>query len=80
MPSEESLGDRTADSRSQNQNYSSDILERVTDPIVALDKNWRYTYLNAEADRLFGFHPKDTIGKDIRKEFPEGAKAFCPAY
>ena len=48
------------------------VLERVSDAIVGLDKHWHYTYLNRQAGRLFGGHPKDLIGKHIWTEFPEG--------
>src|SRR5215470_8732695 len=57
------------------------VLERVSDAIVALDKNWHYTYLNREAGRLFDRNPQDLIGKHIGREFPEGVgQPFHLAY
>jgi PAS domain-containing protein len=37
------------------------ILERFSDAFVALDKNWRYTYVNQKAADLFGRRPEDLI-------------------
>jgi PAS domain S-box-containing protein len=48
------------------------VLERVSDAVVALDKDWRYTYVNQQAAGLFGRRPEDLIGKHIWTEFPEG--------
>ncbi|MBV8812305.1 MAG: PAS domain-containing protein [Acidobacteriaceae bacterium] len=58
-----------------------DVLERVSDAVVALDKNWRCTYVNHRAARLFGRHPEDLIGKYIWTESPEGrGQPFHLAY
>jgi PAS domain S-box-containing protein len=50
-----------------------DVLERVSDAFVALDKEWRYTYVNQHAAQLFGRRAEDLIGRHIWTEFPEGA-------
>jgi len=58
-----------------------DVLHRVSDGFVALDRNWRYTYLNRQAAALFGRTPADLIGKHIWTEFPEGVgQPFHRAY
>jgi PAS domain S-box-containing protein len=57
------------------------ILERFSDALVALDKNWCYTYVNQKAADLFGRRPEDLIGKHIWAEFPEGkGQPFHLAY
>ena len=57
------------------------ILERISDALVALDKNWRYTYVNQKAADLFGRRPEELIGKYIWAEFPEGqGQPFHLAY
>ena len=57
------------------------VLERVSDAVVALDKNWRYTYVNQQAAALFGRRPEDLIGRHIWTEFPEGVgQPFHLAY
>lgn len=48
-----------------------DVLERVSDAVVALDKDWRYTYVNRQAAELFGRKPEDLLGRHIWTEFPE---------
>jgi PAS domain S-box-containing protein len=58
-----------------------DVLERVSDAVVALDKDWRYTYVNQRAASLFGRRPEDLIGRHIWTEFPEGVgQPFHLAY
>ena len=48
----------------------SDIFERITDGFIALDKNWRYTYVNKRVCQLMGIKQEDMIGKTIWNEFP----------
>ena len=57
------------------------ILECVTDGFVALDRDWRYTYVNERAGELLGRKPADLIGKNIWEEFPDGVdQPFHDAY
>ncbi len=57
------------------------VFERVTDAYVALDRDWRYTYLNARACALFGHKAEELIGRHIWTEFPEGSEQpFHRAY
>jgi PAS domain S-box-containing protein len=57
------------------------ILENISDGLVALDKDWRYTYVNRHAAELFGRRPEDLIGRHIWTEFPEGiGQPFHLAY
>jgi PAS domain S-box-containing protein len=48
------------------------VLEATSDGFVALDSEWRYTYVNEHAGRMFGRDPASLIGKHIWTEFPEG--------
>ena len=48
------------------------VLEATSDGFVALDADWRYTYVNAHAGRMFDRDPASLIGKHIWTEFPEG--------
>lgn len=60
---------------------TGDVLERVSDALVALDREWRYTYVNRRAAELFGRRPEDLIGRHIWTEFPEGVgQPFHLAY
>jgi PAS domain S-box-containing protein len=57
------------------------ILERIADGFVALDRQWRYVYINERAAALFGRKPAELIGKHIWTEFPEGVgQPFHLAY
>jgi two-component system, NarL family, sensor histidine kinase UhpB len=46
------------------------VLERITDAFLALDKNWCYLYANAQIGVMTGRDPKSLIGKNIWDEFP----------
>ena len=46
------------------------ILERIADGFVALDPQWRYTYVNREAAQMFQRRPEELVGQDIWTEFP----------
>ena len=48
------------------------LLEGISDAYVALDRHWRYTYVNAKAGQIFQRRPEDLLGKLIWTEFPEG--------
>jgi diguanylate cyclase (GGDEF)-like protein/PAS domain S-box-containing protein len=57
------------------------VFERVTDACMALDRDWRYTYLNATACKLFERKAEELIGRRIWTEFPEGVgQPFHCAY
>ncbi len=47
-----------------------DIFERVTDGFIALDKNFRYTYMNKRAGQMTHVDPVDMIGKNVWDVFP----------
>jgi len=58
-----------------------EVLERISDAFVALDKNWCYTYMNKRAGEIFNRDPLSIIGKHIWTEFPEGInQPFYKAY
>ena len=48
------------------------VLEATSDGFVALDSEWRYTYVNAHAGRMFHRDPASLVGKHIWTEFPDG--------
>ncbi len=58
------------------------ILDRVHDGFVALDKDWRYTYVNHQASVMLQRQtPADLIGRHIWTEYPEGVgQPFYHAY
>lgn len=71
---------RSKELEKAQQNYKA-TLERVSDAFVALDTDWRYTYMNEKAGKIFNRDPKKMIGKHIWTEFPEGVgQPFYKAY
>ncbi|WP_165246449.1 response regulator [Paludisphaera soli] len=48
----------------------SRILECITDASFALDREWRYTYLNPQWEKLFGRPRRDVLGRSIWEVSP----------
>ncbi len=46
------------------------ILENISDAFYALDNNWRFTYVNAQAERLLSRTRADLLGRNLWEEFP----------
>lgn len=55
-----------------------DILERITDGFIALDKRFNYIYVNKKAGELTHRDPASLIGKNVWEEFP--AAVGSPTY
>jgi PAS domain S-box-containing protein len=55
----------------------SDTLESISDGFFALDRDWRFTYVNYQAARWINRLSKDLIGNSIWEEFPESAGSLC---
>ncbi|MEJ7872321.1 MAG: PAS domain S-box protein, partial [Rubrobacteraceae bacterium] len=47
------------------------IFESITDAFFSLDREWRFTYLNSEAERVLSRSRKELLGKNMWDEFPE---------
>ena len=46
-------------------------LESITDAFFTLDREWRFTFLNDEAERLLGRNREELNGKIVWNEFPD---------
>lgn len=56
----------------------ADILESITDAFFALDKQWRFTYINRHAEAYFdGKKREDLLGKTIWHEFPGATQTLA---
>jgi two-component system cell cycle sensor histidine kinase/response regulator CckA len=56
-------------------------LESITDAFLTMDREWRFTYLNGEAERLMRRSRADLLGRNIWEEFPAAAgSAFQREY
>lgn len=47
------------------------LLEQFSDGFLALDTDWRFTYVNDEAREIFGAQPGELLGENIWELFPE---------
>ncbi len=52
------------------QTRATEILESISDGMLALDQDWRFTYLNARASEHLGRLPDTLLGVDIRAVTP----------
>ena len=58
-----------------------EIFEHVSDGVVVLGHDWVYRYVNAAAGRLLGREPRELIGRDYRREYPDALdQPFFAAY
>ena len=48
-----------------------DIMERISDGFIALDNDWRYTYINEQGAQMLRKSRADLLGKAIWHVFPE---------
>lgn len=49
---------------------TSEILDKITDGFIALDREWRYTYINSTAARILGRQRDELLGRVVWEEFP----------
>jgi PAS domain S-box-containing protein len=50
-----------------------EVFGRVSDAFYALDEEWRFTYLNEQAEQLLGFDESELRGKRFADVYPESA-------
>lgn len=56
-------------------------LESITDALVTVDANWRFTYVNHEAERVLHRSRAELLGTDMWEQFPQGrGSPFEAAY
>ena len=49
------------------------LLETMSDAFYSLDRDWRFTFVNPEAEKLLGRAADELLGRVIWEEFPEAA-------
>jgi PAS domain S-box-containing protein len=47
------------------------VFDRVSDAFFALDRQWRFTYLNEQAERLLDRPAESLVGRSVWEAFPE---------
>ena len=55
----------------QSARTMTNILENTSDGFFAVDQEWRFTYLNPEAEFLFGRSRNELLGATLWEKFPE---------
>jgi PAS domain S-box-containing protein len=50
---------------------TTDILESISDAFYAVDRGWRFTYVNGKAEELWGRSREELLGKNVWEEFPQ---------
>jgi PAS domain S-box-containing protein len=53
-----------------SEEQSRNILESITDGFFALDQDWRFSYVNRQAERLLDRTPGDLLGQVIWEVYP----------
>jgi PAS domain S-box-containing protein len=46
------------------------ILESITDAFMTFDRDWKYTYVNSEAERAISMTREQLLGQDLWETFP----------
>jgi PAS domain S-box-containing protein len=62
---------RLAEALRSTRERLDQVLERVTDAFIALDTDWRFTYVNRRAAEIMRRRAEDLIGRYLWAEFPE---------
>ena len=60
--------------RKEANEQSARLLESITDAFIALDPAWRFTYVNAEAERLTGLTHQEMRGRKYWDLFPDAIR------
>ncbi|MGB3199950.1 MAG: PAS domain-containing protein, partial [Nodosilinea sp.] len=50
-------------------------LESISDGFFILDRNWQFTFLNREAERLLQRSRSELLGQEVWQEFPEAVES-----
>jgi PAS domain S-box-containing protein len=76
---------KSEDSIRENEENYRLLIERISDGFIALDENFRYTFVNKKIGEMTGKDPKWLIGKKVWEVFPEAVgsetyNAFTQAF
>lgn len=76
------MSEESRRTEAEDSSFLRSIIERVSDGFVALDRDWKYAYVNQKAAELLQRkRPEDLLGKHIWTEFPDGVgQPFYHAY
>ena len=57
----------------ESQAHLSQILESIVDAFISFDDNWKFTYINTQAEKLLQHNREELLGKGIWEKFSEEA-------
>ncbi len=58
-----------------------EVLEKVSDAVVAIDNNWTYTYINSKAEKIMKLPAEYLLGKNMWEVYSDSdAQPFREAY
>lgn len=60
-----------ATAREQGEASTARLLEAMPTALFMLDTDWRFTYLNVQAEKLLGFAREEILGQQLWQVFPE---------
>ncbi len=58
------------DLRNSEEQYRS-MVDRISDGFIALDKNWRYVYVNSQIEKMVHKPASELIGRNVWEVFPD---------
>ncbi|MHC5536931.1 hybrid sensor histidine kinase/response regulator [Singulisphaera rosea] len=61
---------KAAKALAYSEALNRNILESITDAFFALDQEWRFTYVNPQAEVVLGREPGDLLGNGLLEAFP----------
>lgn len=61
-------------SEEKARNEIEKVLTSIRDAVYALDSDWRFTFLNRQAEEFLERKAEDLIGRNVWEEFPEAAE------
>jgi len=61
---------RVEDATAKSNEKAMEILESIAEGFFTLDRQWRFDFVNKEAQRILDRRPGDLAGKSVWQEFP----------
>ena len=58
------------DERNTSEQLLRNVLESIGDAFYAVDRDWRFTYVNPQAEQVVGLPPEKLLGKIVWEEYP----------
>jgi PAS domain S-box-containing protein len=69
---------RLLEAEREGRSLRESLLDAMSDGFAAFDEQWRYTYVNRQAEILLGHSGAELLGRDVWEVFPEARSG--PAY